>query len=115
MEFAASIPTSYKVRWGQKKWLLRRAYRRQVPHSILNGPKRGFGVPLARWFRNELRPYAQDVLLDSGSAVRDYLRQDQIASLLAAHNDGRADHAFRIWALLQLELWHKEFGGGPAA
>ena len=110
MEFAATLPARFKARGLQKKWLLRKAYRGRVPDSILDGTKKGFGVPLAHWFRAELRDYASSTLRDSSSAVRDYLRGDAIDSLLDAHQEGRGDNSFRIWALLQLELWHRQTG-----
>jgi asparagine synthase (glutamine-hydrolysing) len=109
MEFAASIPASLKARMGRKKWLLRRAYRSRVPDSILDGPKKGFGVPLARWFREDLRESTREALLDPGNAIGQNFRREEVSGILAAHSTGRADHAFRIWALLQLELWHQEF------
>ena len=65
-------------------------------------------MPLAQWFRTELRDYASSTLRDSSSAIRDYLRGDAIDSMLDAHQEGRFDNSFRIWALLQLELWHRQ-------
>src|SRR5262245_32407433 len=61
MEFAASLPPSEKARLGRKKLILRNAYRDRLPDSILDGPKRGFGVPLGTWFRGDLAGYAREV------------------------------------------------------
>ena len=64
MEFAASLPTSQKLRGMTGKRLLKTAMRGVVPDAILDRPKMGFGVPLERWFREELRELPSEILLD---------------------------------------------------
>jgi len=118
MEFAASLPPRRKARLAQKKWLLRRAYRGRVPDGILDGAKRGFGVPLADWFRGDLRDFTRDTLLDSRSLGRSYVSAPHVESLIDSHQAGARDRSFQLWALLMLELWHREFvdaDGGRAA
>jgi asparagine synthase (glutamine-hydrolysing) len=112
MEFAASLPVGRKVHLGRKKWALRRAYRGRVPNSILNGAKKGFGVPLGSWFRNELRAFTREILLDPRTLDRGYVRPSSLKSLLDAHDSGGGDRSFQIWALLMLELWHRDLADG---
>jgi asparagine synthase (glutamine-hydrolysing) len=109
MEFAASLRPDYKLRTGRKKWILRDAYRGIVPDKTLDGAKKGFTVPLADWLRSELGAYSREVLLDPAAIVRAYVRGDVIESLLEAHAAGRGDHSLKIWTLLILEFWHREF------
>ncbi len=66
-----------------------------------------FGVPLARWFRGELREYAREILLDPSALRRGYFREEGVRTLLEDHAAGREDHGFLIWSLLVLELWHR--------
>ena len=108
MEFAAALPDRHKVRLGQKKWILRRAYRDRLPEGILDGPKRGFGVPIGTWFREELRDWVRDVLLDRDAVSRDLLRPDAVRELIDVHQSGRSDRSQHIWALLCLEQWQRE-------
>jgi asparagine synthase (glutamine-hydrolysing) len=108
MEFAASLPPREKASLGRKKLILRRAYRGSVPDSILDGPKRGFGVPLGAWFRGELADYARDLLLDRTTLDRGYLKESAVHSLLDAHAAGRGDRSAQLWALLMLESWNRE-------
>jgi asparagine synthase (glutamine-hydrolysing) len=108
MEFAASLPAEYKFDGRDGKRLLRSALRRVLPHEVLGRQKMGFGVPLARWFRGELRELPTDVLLDPRSLARGYFRRDEIECLIREHRDGVADHSMRLWTLLQLEMWHRE-------
>ena len=109
MEFAASLPASCKLRGREKKVALRGALRGWVPDEILDAPKRGFRLPLADWFRGELRDYARDVLLDRRALGRGYFREDYVRSLVERHVAGSQDHSQGIWTLLMFELWHREF------
>ncbi len=113
MEFAASLPARHKLAGGDGKVLLKHAVRDWVPSAILERPKMGFGVPLSHWFRGELRSLPADVLLDPRSLDRGYFRRDAIERLIRDHQLGRADHASRLWALLQLEYWHREVVEAP--
>ena len=79
-----------------------------VPPAVLERPKRGFGVPLRRWFHEQLIGWARDILLDSRSAQRGWTQPREVATLLRQHQDGSRDHAKRIWALVCLELWARQ-------
>ena len=109
MEFGASIPAGLKVRGLEKKVLLRDALRGWLPDAILDRPKRGFAVPLAGWLRTELREWAREILFDPRTAARGYFDQAYVERMFARHVAGEEDASPRIWALLVLELWHREF------
>jgi asparagine synthase (glutamine-hydrolysing) len=113
MEFASSIPAGLKLRGLQGKVILRDALRGRLPDEVLDRPKMGFAVPLARWFREDLRSLPEDVLLDPVSTRRGYFRREPIERMIAEHRAGRADHSARLWNLLQLELWHQEVLEAP--
>ena len=113
MEMAAALPASCKLRGREKKVLLRDALRGWLPSEILDRPKQGFGVPIVDWFRNELRGYVEEILLDGSSRERGYFRESYVKSLLDRHVRGTEDASYRIWALLMLELWHREFIDTP--
>jgi asparagine synthase (glutamine-hydrolysing) len=113
MEFAASLPARLKARGGQKKWILRSALRRHLPDEILERPKMGFSLPLARWFREELRTLPGDLLLDPAAVGRGYFRPGEVERMIREHHEGEVDHAMRIWVMLQLEMWHREVVEAP--
>jgi asparagine synthase (glutamine-hydrolysing) len=113
MEFAASLPPDYKLHGGDGKQLLKRTLRRILPDEILNRPKMGFAVPLAQWFRNELRDLPADVLLDRRALERGHFRREEIECLIREHRDRVADHSMRLWVLLQLEMWYREVVEAP--
>jgi asparagine synthase (glutamine-hydrolysing) len=80
-----------------------------VPAAVRRRGKQGFGVPLAGWLRGPLGPPARDLLLDATARRRGYFRPAAVERLLAEHLAGTHDHAKRLWALLCLELWHRQF------
>lgn len=112
MEFVAQLPAALKLSGGQGKRLLKTALRGIVPDSVLDRPKMGFVVPLAAWFRNDLRELSHDLLLSPRSMQRGYFDSKAIATLLRDHCDGKADHAAGLWDLLVLELWQRTFIDG---
>jgi asparagine synthase (glutamine-hydrolysing) len=113
MELAASIPAELKLQGREKKAVLRDALRGWLPDSILDRRKQGFSVPGAAWFRGELRDYSREVLLDPATLGRGLFRAGEVRRLLDRHAEGRADESPRIWALLMLELWQRDFVDAP--
>jgi asparagine synthase (glutamine-hydrolysing) len=109
MEFAASLPVSLKLAWGQKKRLLKNSLRGRVCDKLLDRPKMGFSVPVAEWFRNDLKEMAYDILLSPRSLERGYFAPDAIKALLKEHSSGVANHGAKLWDLLMLELWHEMY------
>ena len=112
MEWAAGLPAQLKVRGGTTKYLLKKALRDWLPHEVLHRPKQGFGVPMAHWLRTDLRDVAWDVLTDRTATDRGLFRPEAVRTLLREHEAGE-DHARRIWALMQFELWHRRFVDRP--
>jgi asparagine synthase (glutamine-hydrolysing) len=108
-EYVASLPSSFKLRRFTTKHLLKKALAGRVPATNLKRPKRGFAVPIAQWFRGELREYLNDHLRRSAAAAAGLLHQPAIDGLIADHESGAHDRAHQLWTLLMLELWHREF------
>jgi asparagine synthase (glutamine-hydrolysing) len=117
LELGVSLPDALKVDGRRGKVALRRAFTDALPPAVARRGKTGFGVPIARWFREELQPLARDVLLGETARARGQLRPTAVARLLDDHVSGRADHAHRLWCLLMLELWQREHldAASPAA
>jgi len=109
--FGLTLPTRLKVgslaRGG--KLLLRQAFADLLPPRILRREKMGFGVPMASWLRGPLRDHLRRVVLSPESLGRGYFRPETLERLVAEHLEARADHADRLWALMVLEQWHREF------
>ena len=109
MEFAASVPSKFKLNGGIKKYIIKKAFKRKIPDGIFSRKKTGFGVPISKWLRNDLKGYIQDILLSPQSLKRGYFMQKAIRRLLNEHISGKIDNSYKLWTLLMLELWHREF------
>lgn len=108
VEFASRLSPPLKVRGLSLKRVLKRAVADLLPADILTRPKRGFGVPLDRWFREDLESYNRS-MLGSGARVRDHLNGDAIDQLLAEHQTGTGRHGHALWTLLTLELFLRRY------
>ena len=109
MEFAASLPSEWKLGLFSSKRIVKEAYEGILPKQVLYRTKMGFNVPLTHWFRDELFEFIQEVLCDKGSMTRDYFNPLAITDLIDDHKSGVRDNAMRLWVLMMLELWHREF------
>jgi asparagine synthase (glutamine-hydrolysing) len=115
LEYAATIPASLKLHQGQTKYLLRRLLQRRLPQSILDRKKQGFAAPVGKWLRGPLQGLSRDLLLDGTLAARGIFRDAAIRNVWDAHTAGTADHSQRLWSLLMLELWFREYIDGAGA
>ena len=109
-----ALPRSLKLKGREGKQALRRAFAPDLPPQIVARPKMGFGVPISRWFRGELRQLGSDLLLDERARARGWFRREAVERLLNDHAAGRADHAHRLWCLVMLELWQRTHVEAPA-
>ncbi|MDB5349506.1 MAG: asparagine synthase, glutamine-hydrolyzing [Planctomycetota bacterium] len=111
VELALAMPIERKLRLrgGRSKVVLKDAFAEYLPPAIRTRPKMGFGVPLDRWFRNELKDELRAILLDPVCLGRGMFREETVASMIDEHVSGRKDHAYRLWALLMLELWFRAY------
>ena len=87
--------------------MFKRAFADLLPSSIKSRSKMGFGVPISRWFRNELKNELREVLLDSVCLHRGLFKPGVIETLVNEHVQGKREHSQHLWALLMLELWFR--------
>jgi asparagine synthase (glutamine-hydrolysing) len=109
IECAARIPSNLKRQGAQGKIILKRAVAHLLPQEVLHKPKTGFGMPLGKWFRGELGDVLKSHLLDQRAIKRGLFEPSFIKQILSDHMTGRRDWTHRLWALLFLEMWFREF------
>ena len=107
VELGLSLPDHLKFRGREGKVALRRAFADALPTRVAGRGKSGFAVPLAQWFRGELRPLARDLLLDGDARTRGWFHPAAVERLLDDHVSARADNGHRLWTLVMLELWQR--------
>jgi asparagine synthase (glutamine-hydrolysing) len=109
LELTASMPARLKLKGKEKKYLLKKIAEDFLPRECIYRPKRGFSVPLDRWFRDELQPYLVRELLDPAFLGVGFSKEG-VQKLLSTHARSHEDHAGRLWALLMLKQWLGTFG-----
>jgi asparagine synthase (glutamine-hydrolysing) len=108
-EFAASLPSDYKLRGRKTKYILKRSIEGLVPPFVTRRGKKGFGVPVAEWLKGKLRPLARDLLSPERVRRAGVFNPDYITRLQDEHERGLANHRKLLWTLLMFELWHESF------
>jgi len=112
VEYATRLPLTMKLRGLRSKFLLKRALRGLLPDSILNRPKKGFGIPVADWFRGPLKEQMLSVLSPERIARKGFFDGPAVAALVGDHLAGRRDNRKQLWTLFVFELWHDGYVNG---
>lgn len=105
VETAWRLPLSMKIRGGQGKWVLRQVLYKHVPRELIERPKAGFGIPVGRWLRGPLRPWAESLLDKRRLQTQGYFHSAPIRQRWAEHLSGRHDHTASLWAILVFQAW----------
>jgi asparagine synthase (glutamine-hydrolysing) len=110
IRYAARLPPRLKARGLSLKRVLRTAVADLLPPAILKRAKRGFGVPLDRWFREDLRAYVDHTLRAPDARVKQHLVPSAVDRLLSQHEQGECNHGHALWTLLTLEVFLRKEG-----
>jgi asparagine synthase (glutamine-hydrolysing) len=106
VELAASLPTEFKLRQKQGKYIFKHALRRFIPAKISQRRKMGFSVPLADWLRTSLRPTFEEAVFEPG--MSEYLSFPEVSRIWAEHQSGLHNHDRKLWNLLMLACWRAQ-------
>lgn len=109
VELAARIPDAYKQHGRIGKWVLKKAMEPYLPHEVIYRPKTGFGAPLRRWTRHELRELIGDLLSEESLRRRGLFSPPAVQRLIADNDSGRRDAAYTLFSLLSIEVWCRRF------
>lgn len=109
VEFAAQIPSSLKLRRNISKYILKSAMKEILPKSVLARKKHGFGVPVGRWFREEMASFVRGTLLGPRSLARGIFDAEAVRGIIDSHLSGRCDLGHSLWTLLTFELWMQRY------
>lgn len=107
VEFAARVPSDYKIKQIMLRYIQKKMLKGHVPNYIITRKKKGFGAPIGTWIRSELRELVGDLLSASFLEKQGIFCAKHVGSLLAAHYHFRQDHTDRILALIGFQLWHQ--------
>ena len=109
IEFAATLPSSLKYNKGEKKYILKEAFKDYLPDDILYRKKMGFSVPLSDWLRGEIKPLAEKKLFTSTGGLADYFKINEIKKLWDQHQSGKRDYSTPLWSMLMFQMWWDKY------
>ena len=113
VEFAASLPENFKQRGKEGKWVLKKAMEPYLPRGVIYRPKSGFGAPLRRWIKEELRELVGDLLSAESLKRRGLFEPDAVHKLIQRNQAGEIDASYTIFSLMAIEIWCRRFLDGP--
>ncbi len=108
VEWLATLPSSFKLRGQEGKYLFKKALEPMLPDDVLYRPKMGFAVPLARWFRGPLRQRVRDAVLGERLADTGWFDAGALRQLVDAHQNGQRDHSAPLWTLMMFEAFLRQ-------
>jgi asparagine synthase (glutamine-hydrolysing) len=109
VEFMAQVRPNLKINGLTTKYLLRKAMQGIVPSKVIRRRKAGFGAPIRKWLKSDLRTMIGQLLSESRLRMRGILEPAAVQTLLDENVAGIHDHTYPIWALLSLEVWMQTF------
>ena len=112
IEWAGAIPSALKLKGRQGKYIFKKALAPYLPRDLLERPKMGFGVPLARWLRGPLRPHIEALARSGQMLETGYFDPRSLGDLVARHVSGIADHSASLWSVLMFEAFLRQSVGG---
>jgi len=113
VEFACKLPTKYKLKGLTTKYLLKKAARGILPDEIINRRKKGFGIPIARWLRNELKTFMLDSLEETKIKRQGLFNYTYIKKLIDDHLESKMDNRKALWSLLVFQIWYETYLENP--
>lgn len=109
LELCARIPSKWKIRDGETKWLLRETATSLLPESILKRPKQGFEIPVDAWLRGPLQEMFRETVLGNSSPVSGFVDQNVASRTYESHLRGTGRHGSTLWSLLSLAVWAERY------
>lgn len=109
VDFAARIPAKFKQRGNVGKWILKKAMEPYLPHDVIYRPKSGFGAPLRRWMRYDLRELLNDLLSGDSLKRRGLFDPAVVQRLIIANDTGEIDASYTLLSLLCIEIWCRKY------
>ena len=114
VEFTSRLPERLKLRAGTTKYILRKSMQGVLPEKILSRPKMGFPVPIGAWFRGAYSTVVDEYVLGERAMSRGLFDRNFVRRLVKQHQTGGQNHSERLWALVNFEMWMRQFFDGEA-
>lgn len=113
LEFAATVPSKYKLRGFETKWVLKKAMEVYLPKDIIYRPKTGFGLPLRQWLKDELKDFMHELLSEETIKKRRIFDYNEVTKLIKDTEEEKVDASYTIFSLMCIEIWLRKFPLSP--
>jgi asparagine synthase (glutamine-hydrolysing) len=107
--FAWGLPADMKIRGSVTKWILRQVLYRYVPKNLIERPKMGFGVPIGKWLKGPLRPWAEELITEKRLKNSDFFDVQQVRQMWHEHLKGQRNYQHQLWSILMFEAWKEAY------
>jgi asparagine synthase (glutamine-hydrolysing) len=114
VEFAWSLPMEFKIRGGEGKWILKEVLSKYIPRDLFERPKMGFGVPINKWLRGAMRPWAEELLSEGRLASDGFFDPAPILKKWTEHQRGDFDWSHHLWDVLMFQDWLHQVKSGDS-
>ena len=109
LDYASKLPTSYKIRGKEGKWIFKKSMEGLLPQDVIYRPKTGFGAPIRHWLRNDLNPLVEEYFSKEVVMSRDLFDYEEINNLLTADRQNKIDASYTIFQIICIEKWCRLF------
>ena len=109
IEWAAQLPMEYKYNKGSKKFILKQIVHKYVPESMMDRPKMGFGIPIANWLQNDLKPFVDRYFDEQFIEKQNIFSNDIIQQIKRSFYHGKIERAEKIWYILMFQMWYDKW------
>lgn len=109
LDFCSALPVNMKLRRYTGKYLLKKTMLRELPAEIVNRPKKGFNIPVAKWINGELSELVGDMLSNEALKKHNLFNEKYVHNLLSEHKNHKKDHRKLLWTLMSFQLWHDKY------
>ncbi len=109
IEWAAQLPMEYKYNKGNKKFIIKEIVHKYIPKEIMDRPKMGFGIPIANWLQNDLKPFVDRYFDEAFIKKQDIFNNDEMQRIKRLFYHGKKESAEKIWFLLMFQMWYDKW------
>lgn len=109
IEWVAKLPSGFKYRNGEKKALLKSIVHKYLPKELMDRPKRGFAIPLAKWLQKDLKPLVEEYLDPAFLHRQDIFKASEIIKIKDSFYRGKLEKAEKLWHILMFQMWYKQW------
>ncbi|MBX2933361.1 MAG: asparagine synthase (glutamine-hydrolyzing) [Ferruginibacter sp.] len=109
IEWAAQLPLEYKYNQGNKKFIIKEIVHQYIPQQMMDRPKMGFGIPIAKWLEKDLKPFVDNYFSEEFIKKQNIFNNDEVQRIKNSFYNGKSERAEKIWFILMFQMWYDKW------